>query len=99
MLSAEVDFEGVCRLRYDILDIDPGEGMGSKFLGVPCDDAGDETPVGSCKMLFRASYRLLGAWVGDVVAFRLAMRASRSGVEENKGFDLAVTFLVVVIEI
>ena len=64
MLSAEFDFDGVCRLRYDILDRDPGEGMGcSKFdvLGVPCDDAGDETPAGSCKMPFKASYKLLGA--------------------------------------
>lgn len=95
MLSAEVDFDGVCRLRYDILDRDPGEGI----LGVPWDDAGDETPAGSCEMLFRASYKLFGAWLGDAVVFRLAIRASRSGVDENRGFDLAVTFLVVVIEI
>lgn len=102
MFINEFDLDGVCRFRYDILDIDPGEGMGcSKLdvLGVPCDDAGDETPTGSCEMLFKASYKLLGAWVGDAVAFRLAMRASRSGVDENRGFDLAVTFLVVVIEI
>lgn len=102
MLSAELNLEGVSRLRYDILDIDPGESQGfdcAIVLGVPCEDAGDEAPTGSCEILFRASYKLLGAWLGDDVAFRLAIRASRSGVEENRGFDLAVTFFVVVIEI
>ena len=49
MLNAEVDFDGVSRLRYDILDIDPGESQDcAKFvLGVPWDDTGEEATTGS----------------------------------------------------
>lgn len=51
MLRAEVDFDGVSRLRYDILEIDPGESQGfdcAKFvLGVPWDDTGEEATTGS----------------------------------------------------